>query len=96
MELYKDPSDIVPSMKAFEAGVLRPIFSQHSNLPCARSKEKDLSSMRAIFILSGSEVKKNSRGDRVNLVDVVPTISHIIGINPPRQCEGRIVRECLK
>lgn len=94
MALYKDPRDIIPAAEAFKAGVVRPIYSMHSNLPCAR--EEGLTSMRAIFLLVGPDIRKNSRGNRVNLVDVTPTISYISGFNPPDTCEGRIVREAFK
>ena len=96
MDLYTNSNDIVPNVLAFEAGVLRPIYASHGNLPCARSKEKQLSSMRAVFFLNGPDVLNNKQGDRVNLVDVCPTLSHIIEIKPPKQCEGRIITEALK
>jgi hypothetical protein len=96
MKLYNSPDDVVPCLEAFKAGVLRPIYSMHANLPCARSKEKDLSSMRAVFFILGPDIVEGERADRINLVDVSPTLSHILSIAPPRNCEGRIVREAFK
>ncbi|MBU0716017.1 MAG: alkaline phosphatase family protein [Verrucomicrobia bacterium] len=45
-------------------------------------------SNKATFILSGPGVPKGKRIDAINLVDVVPTLAHLIGISPPRQSEG--------
>jgi predicted AlkP superfamily phosphohydrolase/phosphomutase len=53
-------------------------------------------SNRPVFLLCGPGVKRGARGDRrVNLVDVAPTLAHILGIEPPSRAEGRIVREAL-
>ena len=31
-----------------------------------------------------------------NLVDVAATLAHVLGIEPPAQCEGRLVREAFE
>jgi arylsulfatase A-like enzyme len=41
--------------------------------------------------LSGKGVVEGKRAARVNLVDVAPTLSHVLGIHPPNDAEGRIV-----
>ena len=57
---------------------------------------KQGSSNRPILILSGPGIKKNTIGkQRVNLVDVAPTLSHILDIRPPDDCEGRIIWEAF-
>ena len=52
-------------------------------------------STRGTFILTGPGIKRGERSDRMNLVDVAATLAHVLGIEPPAQCEGRIIREAL-
>ena len=52
-------------------------------------------STRGVCMFVGAGVARNKRIDRVNLVDVAPTLAHILGIEPPAQCEGRVIREAI-
>ena len=52
-------------------------------------------SNRGIIILNGPGISQNSRLDNINLTDVVPTLSYILGIEPPKQSEGRVIREAF-
>jgi predicted AlkP superfamily phosphohydrolase/phosphomutase len=65
----------------------------HSHLPYARNS---VASNRAIFLAMGPGVRQGARVDHVNLVDVAPTLCHLIGIDPPAQSEGRIVPDALR
>lgn len=73
---------------------LFPVGAHHgSKLPTARSS---LSSNMAILLAAGPGIRRGHRwdGDRVGwprLVDVVPTICHLLGIRPPRQAHGAII-----
>ena len=53
-------------------------------------------STRAMCILTGAGIVRNRRIERINLVDVAPTLAHVLGIDPPAQCEGRAIREALQ
>ena len=53
-------------------------------------------STRGTFILTGPGIKRGERIDRVNLVDVAATLAHVLGIDPPAQCEGRVIREAFQ
>ena len=53
-------------------------------------------STRGTFILRGPGIKRGERIDRVNLVDVAATLAHVLGIDPPAQCEGRVIREAFQ
>jgi predicted AlkP superfamily phosphohydrolase/phosphomutase len=65
----------------------------HNYLPTARLGP---ASNRAILILSGPGVVKGVQAGRdVNLVDVAPTLSALLGMEPPAQSEGRILTEAL-
>ena len=54
-----------------------------------------LSTSRGVFALAGPGIARGKRSERVNLVDVSATLPHLMGIQPPAQCEGRVVREAL-
>ena len=62
--------------------------------------ETEFSSNLATMIMSGPGVKKGRIGGdndpMVSLVDIAPTICHIIGIPQPQQAQGRVLRELLK
>jgi len=65
----------------------------HVYLPYAGGKT---ASNRAIFALAGPGVRRGSRLEHVDLVDVAPTLCRLIGIQPPAQSEGRVVEEALE
>jgi len=51
----------------------------------------------AILLMKGPGVQKGLELKRpVELVDVAPTISHLLGIPPPKNSEGRIIHEALQ
>mgnify|MGYP000934664233 CR=1 FL=1 len=53
-------------------------------------------SNRSVFILSGPGVRQGIKRDRpINLVDVAPTLAHLLGIPAPAQCEGAARYEFL-
>ena len=65
----------------------------HQGLPTIRFKEF---SNRATFIISGAGIRGGQELPApIHLKDVTPTIAHLLGIDPPRQCEGRVLREVL-
>lgn len=78
-------------------GVAPPSANHGPQVPTA---ETALSSNMATLIIAGPGVKKGWRPDPnaglPRLVDVVPTICHLIGISPPRNSEGRVVRELIE
>jgi len=49
------------------------------------------------FIISGPGVKKGKKlNEIVNLVDVAPTLSHLLNIPTPKNSEGRILNEIME
>jgi predicted AlkP superfamily phosphohydrolase/phosphomutase len=92
MRLYRQGDDIVLVERAHEAGIVWPIRAVHWHLPYANA---GFTSNRAIFLLNGPGVTKGKRGERVNLVDVSATLAHVLDIDPPAQCEGRVIREAF-
>jgi arylsulfatase A-like enzyme len=54
-------------------------------------------SVASALIISGPGVKKGSRAvTPVDLNDIAPTMSHLLGISPPAQTDGRILYEALE
>jgi predicted AlkP superfamily phosphohydrolase/phosphomutase len=88
MEFYRERPDIVPLADLDHAPVISTLSAVHWHLPNA---SVGYTSNRAMCILSGPGIAAGKRSDRINLVDVAPTLSSILGIDPPRQCEGRVV-----
>jgi len=92
-DFYESGRETIPLTEAIKYGLIWNLSAVHWGLPEA---SVGYASNRPVFMLSGPNVKANVRGDRrVNLVDVAPTLAHILGIDPPAQCEGRIVREAF-
>jgi len=71
-----------------------PLSAHHGpNLPTDRTS---LTSNLSTFILWGSGIKAGYSRDPerrgfVRLMDVVPTLSHLLGFQPPRECEGTVL-----
>ena len=92
MKLYQSSEEIVPISWLFKSGMMRPLTACHWGLPNAKVKN---GSNRAIIMLSGPGISKNKTSDRINLVDVAPTLAKIIGIEPPLNSEGRVIEEAF-
>ncbi len=92
-DYFKSGRDIVTLDDVIEHKMLWNLTAVHWGLP---QDTAGYASNRAVLILSGPGVKKNTKGEkRVNLVDVSPTLAYIMGIRPPSQSEGRIVWEAF-
>lgn len=92
-DFYETGREVVTLEETIARGLIWDLNAVHWGLPDANA---GYASNRPVFLLSGPGVKKNARGDRrVNLVDVAPTLAHVLGIEPPAQAEGRIVREAF-
>lgn len=51
----------------------------------------------ALFIAQGPRIKKGYvREKPINIVDIAPTITHILDIPPPKHCEGRVMYDILE
>jgi len=49
-------------------------------------------SVRAVFIMSGPEVKKSyRRRTPIWQVDIAPTVAYALGIPTPARCSGKVV-----
>lgn len=92
-DFYESGRTSISLDEAIKYGLIWDLTAVHWGLPEA---SVGYASNRAVFLLSGPGVRTNARGDRrVNLVDVAPTLAHVLGIEPPAQAEGRVVREAF-
>jgi len=76
------------SIKTVGAGFIRKLSAVHWGLPNATV---GYASNRATFILAGPGVAEGRRGVQVNLVDVAPTLSYLLGIRRQSNAKGRIL-----
>ncbi|NOZ19502.1 MAG: hypothetical protein GXP25_00275 [Planctomycetes bacterium] len=61
----------------------------------------EFSSVLAVFGIAGPRIKKGyvrdtNRMGYIHLVDLVPTLCHILGIDPPAQSQGAVLHDLLK
>ena len=60
------------------------------------SKRFGLGAETALFGIYGAGIRKvGYRHKPIKLTDVTPTICALLGVNPPAQCEGTVVRDCI-
>jgi len=65
----------------------------HPYLPGGREGPTATSAM---FLLAGPGIRKAyRRGKPIHLVDVAPTIAHLVGFDSPKDADGRIVQDFL-
>ena len=66
--------------------------------PQIPTAETEISSNYATFIITGKNIKKGYKRPTnflgpIHLTDIAPTISHILGIKPPRHSQGKILHD---
>jgi len=93
MRFYRESPDVIPLAELKYAGFISTLSAVHWHLPNANV---GYTSNRAMCILSGPGVRQGQRAERINLVDVAATLAHALGIDPPAQCEGRVLREAFR
>jgi predicted AlkP superfamily phosphohydrolase/phosphomutase len=69
--------------------------------PQLPTTETEISSNYATFMITGKDIKKSyvrsqEQMGPVCLVDIAPTIAHILDIKPPRHSQGRILHDFFK
>ncbi len=76
-------------------GERMPLNGDHAYLNCYNNFR--VGSVFATAVFSGQGIKKGIVRDHpLHLVDVVPTVSHLIGIEPPSQCEGAVLYDIME
>jgi predicted AlkP superfamily phosphohydrolase/phosphomutase len=94
VQFFREAPEVLPLSETSHIDrIVGTLSSVHWHLPYPALP---YASTRAICLLTGPGIARNTRIDRVNLVDIAPTLAHILGIDPPAQCEGRIVRQAFE
>ena len=63
-------------------------------LPNTNSRIKGIHRENGIYVFWGPEIKKNYMFD-ANIIDLMPTISFILGIEPPKDIDGKIIQKII-
>lgn len=69
--------------------------------PMICTYETDVGSVYGLLVVAGTGVRKgvpeapDAKGSR-KTIDIAPTLSHMLGIKPPAQSEGRVLHEFLE
>ena len=88
---YKDGTErLIPNPEGYEPAKLHHNFTGvHLGLPgCAE--------MHAMVLLAGKSVPNLKRDTPMNVVDLAPTLAHLLGIPVPKDAEGNILKEMFK
>jgi predicted AlkP superfamily phosphohydrolase/phosphomutase len=52
--------------------------------------------MNGIFIINGQEIETGKTLDRINMIDLAPTIMYYMGLPVPEGMDGRVIQEIFK
>ncbi len=87
---YRDNTErVIPNPEGYEPAVLHRNFTGvHLSLPAIRE-------MHAALLLAGEGVPTMRRRDPMNVVDLAPTLAHLLGLPTPRDAEGNVLKEIL-
>jgi arylsulfatase A-like enzyme len=87
---YKDGTErIIPNPEGYEPAKLHRNFTGvHLALP-------SIWQMHAAVVMAGSGIPTLHRKNPMNLVDLAPTIAHVLGTPIPKDAEGNVLKEVL-
>jgi predicted AlkP superfamily phosphohydrolase/phosphomutase len=96
--LFNDGFAIAPTERGKSTGPPRNYSEHWCKLPTDRT---EVSSNLAMFIIKGPGIKAGYERDPerlglMRLVDVVPTICHLLGFRPPKHCQGAILWDMIE
>lgn len=92
-EKLKDAPDILFVLNEFEVGMDPHIG--HDSLLVSDESFSGIHRMNGIFIASGPEIKENEKIE-AEIVDIAPTILHIMGVAIPDDMDGKVLRNMFK
>jgi len=87
---YRDGTErVIPNPEGYEPAMLHRNFTGvHLCLPALRE-------MHAAALLAGEGVPVLRRRYPMNVVDLAPTLAHLLGVPVPRDAEGNVLKEIL-
>jgi len=88
---YKDGTErFIPNPEGFEPAMLHQNFTGvHLALPTIKE-------MHATVILTGSSIPHLKRKNPINVIDLAPTLSYLLGTPTPKDAEGNVLTEMTK
>ena len=88
---YRDGTErFIPNLEDFEPAQLHRNFTGvHLCLPACRE-------MHAVALVTGPGVRKLHRKIPMNVIDLAPTLAHILGSPIPKDAEGNVLKEFFK
>ncbi len=88
---YKDGTErFIPNPEGFEPAMLHRNFTGvHLALPAIKE-------MHATVILAGSNIPHLKRKNPINVIDLAPTLSYLLGTPIPKDAEGNVLKEMIK
>lgn len=60
-----------------------------------RGSHSSLSEIELPLLLAGAGVRRGAPPQEAGLIDIAPTIAHLLGVRPPAQAQGRALTESL-
>ena len=93
-----DPVRPAPDQDPSSVPVFGPYHVDHAggHSPSFPTTAYSQSSLAAVCFMAGPGIRQGFRRQTpIHLRDVAPTVCHLLGIEPPRDAEGRVVREFL-
>lgn len=60
-----------------------------------RGSHSSLSEIELPLLLAGAGVRRDAPPQEAGLIDIAPTIAHLLGVRPPAQAQGRALTESL-
>ncbi len=86
------PPDIFASSEVHRAE--RAFCAHVYYLPTVSSREF---TVKSVLIMRGPGIRKGVKLKKtINLIDIAPTLAHLMGMPPPRNSEGRMIYEALR
>jgi hypothetical protein len=90
-----DTPVVADKLSPLVPGERMPLNGDHAYLNCYNNFR--VGSVIGTTVLAGPGIRKGVvRKHPVNLVDIVPTVSYMIGIEPPGQCEGAVLYDIME
>jgi predicted AlkP superfamily phosphohydrolase/phosphomutase len=66
-----------------------------AQLPALDLKENGM--IKSLFIAQGPKIKKDYTIEKpISMINIAPTIAHLLDIPPPKNCEGVVIKEMLE
>ena len=57
---------------------------------------KDLKALKTLMIMGKRWIKPGAYGQYAEVVDIAPTLAHLLQVRPPAGAEGRVLTETLR